>query len=495
MTWEDKIDTSVGSPCRNLRFLKEMVSTIQEWWEEYPYQISLCVALVFFVIWTLSKTCKRRRRLHDIPVRDITKGHRWLLKDEFRRSTYCSVCESLITHGGVCDSCSVCADDICLSAADRLFACKALSLSKQVTQSMKHHWVRGNLPLFTACCVCKAECGNLPRLSDHRCVWCQRTVHDNCLYLVKTAECDFGKYCNLIIPPYCLSLTLVGWKGRRHWSVAGVVSPPDDRNWKPILVFCNRKSGNNEGEQILSTYRSMLNPVQVVDLSEVPPEKALELCNFIPHRTCTILVCGGDGTIAWVLGAIDSMNLQTRPNIGILPLGTGNDLARVLGWGEGYSGEENLDEWLDSIVNAKVTPIDRWSLNIVNLRRFGFRKPVKALSMTNYFSLGCDASIALKFHRQRESRPSWFKNRVINKIWYFFFGARDALLEQECKNFHKKVTLELDGAAVQLPEIGGIVVLNINSWGAGCALWGTSTGGNNIPKSRSVLVCELPSYF
>jgi len=47
------------------------------------------------------------------------------------------------------------------------------------------------------------------------------------------------------------------------------------------------------------------------------------------------------------------------PHIGILPLGTGNDLARVLGWGSGYAGEEDVNEILTSIMTANVTPLDR----------------------------------------------------------------------------------------------------------------------------------------
>ena len=49
--------------------------------------------------------------------------------------------------------------------------------------------------------------------------------------------------------------------------------------------------------------------VQVVDLSESPPEAGLEICRLLPEHTCRVLVCGGDGTVGWVLAAIDRCKL------------------------------------------------------------------------------------------------------------------------------------------------------------------------------------------
>ena len=40
--------------------------------------------------------------------------------------------------------------------------------------------------------------------------------------------------------------------------------------------------------------------------------------------------------------------------------------------------------------------------------------------MNNYFSVGCDAKVVLNFHLHRESQPSLFTSRIINKVITIF---------------------------------------------------------------------------
>lgn len=134
----------------------------------------------------------------------------------------------------------------------------------------------------------------------------------------------------------------------------------------PLLIFVNVRSGGRQGVYVLRALRALFPGHQVVDLSSArEPIRALH--NFAQVPRFRILCCGGDGTAASVLRMLDevrnSRGLQYIPPVGILPLGTGNDLARVLGWGGGYEGGDLL-QWLEAVACAEVTLLDRWAVTM-----------------------------------------------------------------------------------------------------------------------------------
>ena len=149
-----------------------------------------------------------------------------------------------------------------------------------------------------------------------------------------------------------------------------------------LLVFVNGKSGGRKGDRVRAILRERaevgeLTCVEVVDLAAddvAGPKDALtrwcgrDAAEKKRRRTgrredeknddenddendenverdaendeIRVLACGGDGTVAWVLQALEELvrdgeiDAAAKPHVGIVPLGTGNDLARVFGWGD-----------------------------------------------------------------------------------------------------------------------------------------------------------------
>ncbi|KAG8379277.1 hypothetical protein BUALT_Bualt07G0071800 [Buddleja alternifolia] len=267
--------------------------------------------------------------------------------------------------------------------------------------------------------------------------------------------------------------------------------PPEAR---PLLVFINKKSGAQRGNSLRQRLNILLNPVQVFELSSTKgPEAGLYLFRRVSHFR--ILVCGGDGTVGWVLNAIDRQNFISPPPVAILPAGTGNDLARVLSWGAGLGSVERqggLCTLLDHIEHAAVTILDRWKVSISNQKGKALQTPK---FMNNYLGVGCDAKVALEIHNLREENPEKFYNQFMNKVLYAREGAK-SIMGRTFADFPWQVRVEVDGVEVEVPEDAeGVLVANIGSYMGGVDLWQNEDESyeNFDPQSMHDKVLEVVS--
>ncbi|CAI9736844.1 diacylglycerol kinase delta-like isoform X2 [Octopus vulgaris] len=275
------------------------------------------------------------------------------------RPTYCNVCRDALSgvtsHGLSCEVCKFKAHKKCAVKASS--NCKWTSLAsvgKEIIEDedgihMPHQWLEGNLPVSAKCNVCEKTCGSVLRLQDWRCIWCRAMVHIGCQEKM-SAKCPFGQCRVSILPPIAInSMDSDGfWEATRP---AGT---------SPLLVFVNSKSGDNQGVKFLRRFKQLLNPAQVFDLMNGGPYPGLRL--FQKFNQFRILVCGGDGSIGWVLTEIDKLDIHKQCQIGVLPFGTGNDLARVLGWGSAFDDDTQLHALLEKLEHSQIKMLDRWSI-------------------------------------------------------------------------------------------------------------------------------------
>uniref|UniRef100_A0A4W5P1Q9 Diacylglycerol kinase n=1 Tax=Hucho hucho TaxID=62062 RepID=A0A4W5P1Q9_9TELE len=406
-----------------------------------------------------------------------------------------------------CAACKIVVHTICIEQLEKInFRCKPSfreSGSRNIREPtvVRHHWVHRRRQ-DGKCRQCGK--GFQQKFAFHSkeivaisCSWCKQAYHNkvSCFMLQQIEEpCSLGAQASVIVPPTWIlrvrrpqtSLKSSKKKKRTSFKCKSSKKGVEEARWKPfivrpipsqlmkpLLVFVNPKSGGNQGAKIIQSFMWYLNPRQVFDLSLGGPKDGLEMYRKV--HNLRILACGGDGTVGWILSALDQLQLNPQPAVAILPLGTGNDLARTLNWGGGYT-DEPVSKILSHVEDGNVVQLDRWNLVVEPNQDAGAEERDEQQTdklpldvFNNYFSLGFDAHVTLEFHESREANPEKFNSRFRNKMFYAGVGTVVRL----------SVYLSVQDLKLQC-----LVFLNIPRYCAGTMPWGNPSEHHDFEPQR-----------
>ena len=135
------------------------------------------------------------------------------------------------------------------------------------------------------------------------------------------------------------ALVIYVWKTCDQSCVADKIQVTNPLPGSPIVVFVNSKSGGGHGDKFLRRFKNILNPGQVFDIAQDGPSVGWEIvfctfavalknhhdiqresigCSLVAYRHLSplrLIVCGGDGSVGWVLKEIDKLNLKVSSNL------------------------------------------------------------------------------------------------------------------------------------------------------------------------------------
>ncbi len=210
---------------------------------------------------------------------------------------------------------------------------------------------------------------------------------------------------------------------------AGVTAPA----LTPALCLLNPHAANGRCAALAGPLREALPDVPLVLPDNVAAARQRLLA--LPEGS-RVLVAGGDGTVHQLLPALVERRLQ----LGLLPGGTGNDLARALGLAH--------LSWRDALAHARQAPASAMDLGEITTPEGGAQLFMSSLTA------GFDAAIALRAH----TAPKWLRGQP-RYLW--------ATLTEIGRLRVYALRVEADGAVLHHGPLLFASSLNTPSYGSG----------------------------
>eukprot|EP01130_Rhizamoeba_saxonica_P013565 TRINITY_DN5800_c0_g2_i1.p2 TRINITY_DN5800_c0_g2~~TRINITY_DN5800_c0_g2_i1.p2 ORF type:complete len:242 (+),score=46.99 TRINITY_DN5800_c0_g2_i1:24-749(+) len=154
-----------------------------------------------------------------------------------------------------------------------------------------HHWNEADLSISGICFICDGSIF-FDGVIGYECARCAKLAHYKCI-----GNSGNKMICNPI-----------------HKNLIFTDRSSDDPNRSPLLIFVNPRSGGNMGLKLCQEFADILSQEQVFNLDECGgPEYGLQ--KFKDVKGLRILVCGGDGTVGWVISYITKIGFDEYPPV------------------------------------------------------------------------------------------------------------------------------------------------------------------------------------
>ncbi len=227
------------------------------------------------------------------------------------------------------------------------------------------------------------------------------------------------------------------------------------------IFFVNPMAGAGEGGKLAEDIEQLALPSPVLKrVVFTDPDRLAQQVYSCTMGKDLVVLCGGDGTVSAIIAHL--VNLHKLPAVAIIPIGTGNDIARSTGWLRSWR-ELGLSGLFHAVKEGRVGSFDVWRMGI---ERDGSRKEY---CFCAYAGIGYDGRVCQEFSRL---------NRFLSKRSVPTGGRRLLYLPAGMRIMYKNilhperirctVTYERDGKpAVCNDRLGQILFCNTGYYAGG----------------------------
>ncbi len=231
-----------------------------------------------------------------------------------------------------------------------------------------------------------------------------------------------------------------------------------------ILFLINPVAGSGAGAAVMLRLKALLSeavpdPGARCDLEFTDPHNLAEQAEAACSRYGALVAVGGDGTASQVVRGI--VLAGGSAHLGLIPLGTGNDLARSLGLYDARMARSlvSLRRALAVVLSGRPQRVD-----LLNVSGVG--------CCCNYFGLGLDGQVLADY--VRSTAAPWY--RVVRRSTGFKFALYGLhLLHRLSYRMPAGLTLHIPGATNTAPPVGSgrlraVIVGNTQTYAGGFVL-------------------------
>ncbi len=221
------------------------------------------------------------------------------------------------------------------------------------------------------------------------------------------------------------------------------------------LFLINPVSGSKSGQRISSLLGndSSAQGVRKYLVFTDPGRLESQVLSLAPGRDL-VVIAGGDGTVSRVVNGLS--RLDSPPPFAILPIGTGNDLARTTGWWRIWHNE-GLEGFWAAVSAGEVKPIDLWTCD-------------NGPAFIAYAGFGLDARILESVERVRQKGIGRLLGVYGTKFLYAACGARHLLFPTPgCKTRNIELSIPYARNNQHNGNMTGhiLLLININHYAGG----------------------------
>ncbi len=182
------------------------------------------------------------------------------------------------------------------------------------------------------------------------------------------------------------------------------------------IFFINPKAGAREGKRLAEQVEQLIVPSPVFkQVVFTDPDRLAQQVYSCAKGKDLVVICGGDGTISSIITHL--VGIDKIPTFALIPMGTGNDIARATGWLQSWA-DFGLEGIFYAIKEGRTANFDVWQMDVESDEK------TDSFTFCAYAGIGYDGRVCREFLKLNRFFIKKGVSKAIRRLLYVPAGMR-----------------------------------------------------------------------